>query len=63
MAVQSPACILCQRLSQGSKQDLFVRGHYICQECEARIIVLSRDDPDYDHYKLGLKKLWYWPSA
>lgn len=63
MAVESPACILCRRLWQGSDQGLYVKGHYICPECEARIIILSRDDPDYDYYKWGLKKIWYWPSA
>jgi len=63
MAVQSPVCILCQRLAQDCKQGLSVKGHYICPECEARIIVLTRDDPDYDYYKCGLKKLWYCPSA
>jgi DNA-directed RNA polymerase subunit RPC12/RpoP len=46
-----------------NNRGLLVKGRYVCPECEARIIVLSRDDPDYDYYKLGLKKIWYWPSA
>ena len=59
MAVESPACIFCRRLRQEEGRGLWVKGRYICPECEARIIVLARDDPDYDYYKLGLKKIWY----
>ena len=63
MAVEAPACILCRKVRQHPYQGLSVKGHYICAACEARIIALSRDDPDYDHYKLGLKKIWYWQGA
>jgi hypothetical protein len=41
---------------------LMVKGRYICNECERRIIVLDREDPDYDYYKWGLKKIWCWPT-
>lgn len=63
MAVQAPSCILCRKLRQHPYHGLCIKGHYICPECEARIIVLTRDDPDYDYYKWGLKKIWHWPGA
>jgi uncharacterized protein YlaI len=63
MILEPEKCILCQCLRQKNNQGLLVKGHYICPECEARIIVLTREDPDYDYYKWGLKKIWYCPSA
>jgi len=63
VVIESTECILCRRLRQKNNQGLLVKGYYICPECEARIIVLSREDPDYDHYKWGLKKIWYCPGA
>ncbi|MHB8984575.1 MAG: sigma factor G inhibitor Gin [Eubacteriales bacterium] len=35
-----------------------VLGHNICPECESKIVSLTRDDPDYEHFKSGLKKIW-----
>lgn len=63
MAVETPSCILCRKCLQHHDSGLWIKGHYICPQCEARIIVLSRDDPDYDHYKWGLKKIWHCPGA
>lgn len=58
-----PSCILCREPGQDLNQGLWIKGCYICPVCEARIIFLSRDDPDYDYYKWGLKKIWHWPGA
>ncbi|NLW38373.1 MAG: sigma-G inhibitor, Gin [Peptococcaceae bacterium] len=55
--------MLCRSLRQKNNQGLLVKGNYICPECEARIIALTREDPDYDYYKWGLKKIWYCPGA
>ncbi len=63
MAVKLPICILCQRFQHDSKRGLCLKGHYICPECEAKLISLSRNDPDYETYILGLKKIWSMPSA
>jgi hypothetical protein len=62
VAVASPTCILCRRTQMNKNQGLLVMGHHICHECERKIIVLDRDDPDYERYKWGLKKIWYWPT-
>ncbi|TEB08489.1 Inhibitor of sigma-G Gin [Pelotomaculum schinkii] len=62
MAVASPTCILCRRPQLTAFEGLMVKGRYICNECERRIIVLDRGDPDYDYYKWGLKKIWCWPT-
>ncbi|OPZ75546.1 MAG: Inhibitor of sigma-G Gin [Firmicutes bacterium ADurb.Bin456] len=56
-------CIFCLCTRQKSDEGLLVQGHYICPGCEARIIALTREDPDYDYCKCGLKKIWYCPSA
>jgi len=57
-------CILCRRgFSREDKEGLWVRGHFICPSCEKKIVSLSRDDPDYEKYKWGLKKIWQRPGA
>jgi len=63
MAVESPVCILCRQIRRDDKQGLMVRGNYICPACEARIISLTRNDPDYHIYISGLKKIWSGFSA
>ncbi|NLI12571.1 MAG: sigma-G inhibitor, Gin [Peptococcaceae bacterium] len=55
--------MLCRRLSRDDKKGLCLRGNYICPACEARIISLTRNDPDYDIYISGLKKIWAGFSA
>jgi len=57
VVLKSRECILCRSLRQKNNQGLLVKGNYICPECEARIIALTREDPDYDYYKWGLKKI------
>lgn len=63
MAVQSTACILCRQFRRDEKQGLYVRGNYICPACEVKIISLTRNDPDYDIYISGLKKIWSGSNA
>lgn len=63
MAAIFPACILCRRPQKNEDyQGLLIKGQHICHECERRIIALDREDPDYDYYKWGLKKIWYWSA-
>jgi DNA-directed RNA polymerase subunit RPC12/RpoP len=59
VTVHSPACILCRQLWREDDRGLYIKGRYICPECETRILMLSRNDPDYDYCKWGLKKIWY----
>ncbi|MCL5290014.1 MAG: sigma factor G inhibitor Gin [Eubacteriales bacterium] len=58
MAEATYTCILCLRALQAEEQGLLVLGHNICPECESKIVSLTRDDPDYEHFKSGLKKIW-----
>ena len=58
MAAEPRDCILCRRSCPDSRQGLHVRGHYICLDCEAKIISVSREDPAYEIYMEGLKKIW-----
>ncbi|MDD4239388.1 MAG: sigma factor G inhibitor Gin [Desulfotomaculaceae bacterium] len=62
MAVASPTCIICLHTQFNEYEGLLVKGRHICHECERRIIVLNSDDPDYDYYKWGLKKIWDCPT-
>ncbi|HOV79105.1 MAG TPA: sigma factor G inhibitor Gin [Bacillota bacterium] len=63
MAVEPAACILCRRPKQEDNRGLCVRGRFICPECEAKIIRLGRNDPDYEYYRSGLKKIWRRPGG
>ncbi|MDD4168912.1 MAG: sigma factor G inhibitor Gin [Desulfotomaculaceae bacterium] len=56
-------CILCQCDMVNDEQALLVKGHHICTSCEARIVRLHTDAPEYDHYKNGLKKVWWCAKA
>ncbi|OPX85159.1 MAG: Inhibitor of sigma-G Gin [Pelotomaculum sp. PtaB.Bin104] len=56
-------CILCRELALETEQALRVNGHCICSGCEARIVGLRAEDPEYDYYKNGLKKVWWCAKA
>lgn len=56
-------CILCHKAMMAGEQALLVRGQCICPGCEARMVRLHTDDPQYDDYKNGLKKVWWWAKA
>lgn len=58
MAEATSTCVLCLRPVQAEGQGLLVLGHFICPACEGKIVSLTREDPDYEHYKAGLKKIW-----
>ncbi|NMA52858.1 MAG: hypothetical protein GX949_07640 [Peptococcaceae bacterium] len=61
VAVATSDCIICHKGQAQHARGLQIKGHYICRECEQRIVFLNGDDPVYAYYKWGLKKLWYWP--
>lgn len=56
-------CVLCQHEIIGDEQVLLVKGSCICPDCEARIVRLHIDDLEYDYYKNGLKKVWWYTGA
>jgi len=60
-------CIVCGEKSVILNSDnivsepgIFVRGHYICADCEARIVQLSALDigNDYNYYVARMKQIW-----
>jgi len=63
MACIPPTCIICRRALQEGEQALIIAGHNICLECGNKIVALSPDQPDYNYFMTGLKKIWCFPSA
>ncbi|OPX91169.1 MAG: Inhibitor of sigma-G Gin [Pelotomaculum sp. PtaB.Bin013] len=59
----SPICIICRQALQEGEQSLFITGHNICFNCENKIMALSADNPDYDYFIKGLKKIWCFPKV
>ena len=57
MSALAATCALC-RTPLLEEQGLKVLGHLICPACESKIVSLTRDDPDYERFKTGLKKIW-----
>lgn len=58
MAAESRDCILCERSCPDGKQGLYLRGCFICLDCEGKIISIPVDDPIYRIYMKKLKKIW-----
>ncbi|ABO48606.1 hypothetical protein Dred_0056 [Desulforamulus reducens MI-1] len=56
-------CVLCKAAVQETNIGIRILGKYICTSCEQKIINLSWDDPDYEAYKSGLKKIWRFNEA
>ncbi len=50
-------CAICGA-GPAAKYGLVILGHYICRPCEEAISGLAWDDPRYEFYKSGLKKIW-----
>ncbi|AEF92942.1 Sigma-G inhibitor, Gin [Desulfotomaculum nigrificans CO-1-SRB] len=55
---ETPKCIFCRTTLPHSNQGIVILGQYICASCERKITNLAWDDPDYEVYKSGLKKIW-----
>lgn len=52
-------CVLCQSIIKADNLGIVVLGKCICIDCEQKITHLAGDDPAYDFYKGGLKKIWF----
>lgn len=50
-------CIICETARAG-ENGLVVCGNYICPLCEEKIIRVSVNNPAYEFYTSGLKKIW-----
>ncbi|HHV56432.1 MAG TPA: inhibitor of sigma-G Gin [Firmicutes bacterium] len=48
-------CIIC---AAAGEEGLSIRGCYICERCEARIVRLQAGDREYDFFRERLKLLW-----
>ncbi|RJQ27546.1 MAG: sigma-G inhibitor, Gin [Peptococcaceae bacterium] len=55
-------CLFCRQQRPVTGEGLLIRGYFICAACEAKITLLYREDPDYDFYLNGLKKIWHSPG-
>ncbi|HBX24021.1 MAG TPA: sigma-G inhibitor, Gin [Desulfotomaculum sp.] len=53
------SCVICGGCSELAT-GLVIRGYYICSCCEETIINLRLDDPAYEIYRSGLKRIWRW---
>ncbi|AEG58409.1 sigma factor G inhibitor Gin [Desulforamulus ruminis] len=51
-------CALCRKSVPENNTGITLLGSYICEACENKIANLAWDDPEYDLYKSGLKKIW-----
>ncbi|SHF11740.1 Inhibitor of sigma-G Gin [Desulforamulus putei DSM 12395] len=55
---EMPECILCRSVLHEKNAGIIILGKGICSVCEQKITDLAWDDPDYDTYISGLKKIW-----
>ncbi|MDO7788117.1 sigma factor G inhibitor Gin [Desulforamulus aquiferis] len=57
---QKVECILCGEKLRPHQYGaaVVILGSIICSGCEKRIVNLTCDDPDYEVYSRGLKKIW-----
>lgn len=55
--MQSVKCTLCG-CTVTDNNAIVILGKLICNCCETKIINLSGDEPEYDFYRVGLKKIW-----
>lgn len=60
---EQPKCILCKNIICDDTLGIVIMGKCICTGCEHKITNLAWDDPDYDVYKSGLKKIWRFNEA
>lgn len=50
-------CFFCGS-ERTMEQGIYIRGYYICPDCEAKICCLTLDSVNYDYYRNGLKRIW-----
>lgn len=54
----APCCIYCQCQWNEQQQGIFIKGNFICAQCEQKLITTSCEQPQYHYYMNGLKKIW-----
>ncbi|MFA7466880.1 MAG: sigma factor G inhibitor Gin [Desulfotomaculaceae bacterium] len=53
------SCVICGGWPEPAV-GLLIHGYYICACCEETITNLRLDDPTYELYRSGLKRIWRW---
>lgn len=56
-------CVFCGAKIQENNIGIMLLGNHICNVCEEKITTLAWNDPDYETYKSGLKKIWCFKEA
>lgn len=51
-------CCVCSDSSPCSEKGMFIRGNFLCWQCEAMIACLTPEDLYYPFVKNALKKIW-----
>lgn len=54
----APICIYCHTIWDQNSKGIFIMGKYICHDCEQKLIHSNCDQPEYEYYISGLKKIW-----
>ena len=52
-------CVFCSSSIEKTNFGIVILGKYICADCERKIAHLTGDDPNYDIYQGGLKRIWF----
>ncbi len=59
-----PQCLICGSTPEtGICGGIRLRKHFLCNDCQVRILAAPIDDPFYDQMKEGLKGLWFSPAG
>ncbi|ACV61060.1 conserved hypothetical protein [Desulfofarcimen acetoxidans DSM 771] len=51
-------CICCNKEKITGYNGVMINKKYICEDCEKQIKTIKIDDPKYNFYINGLKKIW-----
>lgn len=60
---QTAKCVFCHRVIEEDNIGIVILGKCICASCEQKVTNLAWDDPEYDVYKSGVKKIWRFNEA
>ncbi|SHK33788.1 Inhibitor of sigma-G Gin [Desulforamulus aeronauticus DSM 10349] len=59
MMKEAIKCVFCCSSIEEKNFGIVILGKYICADCERKITHLTGDDPNYDVYQGGLKRIWF----
>lgn len=56
---EATKCVFCHSVIEKKNFGIVILGKCICADCEGKITYLTGDDPNYDVYKSGFKRIWF----